>query len=214
MPFIKRLFTTIYSRIDHTVTQIENHDAIIQAALKDTRRALVQAKIHLTKVRADGQKLTEQLNALVIAEQQWKQRAKDMAAKDEITALACVERRRKCMQQIQAIKSAQVQHQAIEMPLVDDINKLEQHLDEISRQRHLMQARQSTANALSNTQNMDWNGGYDINALFERWQIKIAESETTVGKFNAIDPLEKQFLDEEEQDSLHAELQTIIGEQS
>jgi hypothetical protein len=30
MPLIKSLFTTLYSRIDHVVNRIENHDAVIE----------------------------------------------------------------------------------------------------------------------------------------------------------------------------------------
>ena len=54
MPLIKNLFTTLYSRIDHAVNRIENHDAVIEATIKDISRALAQAKGHLGKVRNDG----------------------------------------------------------------------------------------------------------------------------------------------------------------
>jgi len=61
MPLIKSLFTTLYSRVDHVVNRIENHDAVIEATIMDIRRALVQAKGCLDKVRNDGQKLSLQL---------------------------------------------------------------------------------------------------------------------------------------------------------
>lgn len=41
MPLIKSLFTRLYSRVDHVVNRIENHDAVIEATIMDIRRALV-----------------------------------------------------------------------------------------------------------------------------------------------------------------------------
>lgn len=35
MPLIKSLFTTLYFRIDHVVNRIENHDAVIEATVKN-----------------------------------------------------------------------------------------------------------------------------------------------------------------------------------
>lgn len=55
MPLIKSLFTTRYSQIDDEDNRIENHDAVIEVAIKDTRRAFAQAKIHPGKVDNVGQ---------------------------------------------------------------------------------------------------------------------------------------------------------------
>ena len=64
-------------------------------------------------------------------------------------------RRRNCKRQIQVLKTALAQHQAIETRLVADIDKLEQRLDAIFRQRNQMRAWQSAADTLGVTQSID-----------------------------------------------------------
>ncbi|SFP33066.1 phage shock protein A (PspA) family protein [Nitrosomonas cryotolerans] len=216
MALIKNLFTMLYSRIDHVANQMENHDAVIEVAIKDTRRALARAKVHLARVQADGQKLTTQKNKMIAAEYKWKQRAKDMARENEITAMACISRRRECQQQIQTLASALSRHEEVEKRLVADINKLEQRLSMISRQSNLMRARQSTAQALNviqNTQHMDCHEEQDIDDLFDRWEIKISESEIATGQSEPLDSLERKFQDEEEKKDLRTELEKIITDQ-
>jgi len=212
MPLIKTLFTTLYSRIDHVVNRIENHDAVIDATIKDTRCALAQAKGHLSKVRSDGQKLSQQLKTKAGNAHKWQQRAKDFAEKDEATAISCLVRRRNCKRQIQVLETALAQHQTIEARLVTDIEKLEHRLDTIARQRNQMRARQSAADALGATQNVDLHKTQEVDELFERWEMKISESEMMNGEFDCMDAMEKKFLDEEEQMDLRTELQEIIAE--
>jgi len=212
MPLIKSLFTTLYSRVDHVVNRIENHDAVIEATIKDIRRALAQAKGYLGKVRNDGQKLSQQLTTNIDNAHKWQQRAKDFAEKDEATAITCLARRRNCKRQIQVLEAALAQHQAIETRLVADIDKLEQRLDKIARQRNQMRARQSAADALGVTQSVDLHQMQEVDELFDRWEMKISESELMAGEFDSMDVMEKKFLDEEAQKDLRAELQKIIIE--
>lgn len=116
------------------------------------------------------------------------------------------------MRQIQVLKTALAQHQAIETRLVADIDKLEQCLDTISRQRNQMRAWQSAADTLGVTQSIDLHLTQEVDELFDRWEMKVSESEMMTGEFDSMDAMEKKFLDEEEQMDLRAELQKIIAE--
>ncbi|MBA2482872.1 MAG: PspA/IM30 family protein [Nitrosomonas sp.] len=194
MPLIKSLFTTLYSRIDHVVNRIENHDAVIEATINKTCCASAQAKVHLEKVRKDGQKLSQQLKTLIENAEKWKQRAKDYAEKDEATAISCLKQRQKCIRQMQSLEASRVQHQKIEAQLLDDIDKLDQRLNMIIRQRNLMRARQSAADAMCITQGIDLHQAHEVDELFDRWEIKISTSEMMTKEFDSMDVMEKTFL--------------------
>lgn len=212
MLLIKSLFTTLYSRINHVVNRIENHEAVIEATINKTCCALAQAKVHLGKVRHDGQKLKQQLKTLSENAQKWKQRAKDSAEKDEAAAITCLMRRRKCISQMQALETSLAQHQKIEAQLLDDIDKLEQRQNMLMRQRNLMRARQSTAGAMCIIPDIDLYQAKEVDELFDRWEIKITASELMAKGCDSMDAMEKTFNDEEEHVNLLAELQEILAE--
>lgn len=185
---------------------------MIEATINKTSCALAQAKVHLGKVRNDGQKLNQRLITVIENAEKWKQRAKDSAEKDEATAISCLKRRRKCMRQKQSLETSLVQHQKIEAQLLDNIDKLEQRLNMIIRQRNLMRARQSAADAMGITQNIDLHQAHEIDELFDRWEIKISAAEMLTKEFDFMDAMERSFLGEEEQMNLQAELQEILAE--
>ncbi|MCP4042503.1 MAG: hypothetical protein GY731_11205, partial [Gammaproteobacteria bacterium] len=46
---------------------------------------------------------------------------------------------------------------------------------------------------------------------FERWEIQVTEAELMTGGADPEDPLERTYLEIEERESLHDELQTLLG---
>ena len=62
MSVFKRLSATLFSHVDRAVSEIENHDAIIEAAIRDQQRALAKAKVRLNRLRAEGRKLEKRLS--------------------------------------------------------------------------------------------------------------------------------------------------------
>ena len=106
MSVFKRLSATFSSRIDHLVGQIENHDAVVEAAIRDARQAVAKSKVRLSRLKADGIRLRRKRAELLQAESQWTQRAKDSATQDENRALECLRRRQDCQQQITELDKA------------------------------------------------------------------------------------------------------------
>ena len=45
MSIFKRLTATFSSRVDQMVSQIENHDAVVEVAIKESRQATAKAKV-------------------------------------------------------------------------------------------------------------------------------------------------------------------------
>ncbi|MCP3908449.1 MAG: hypothetical protein GY712_10590, partial [Oceanicoccus sp.] len=47
MSTLKRLSATLFTRIDHMVSQVENHDAVIESAVRDVRQTAARARVRL-----------------------------------------------------------------------------------------------------------------------------------------------------------------------
>ncbi len=213
MSLFKRLSATLFSRVDQAVSQIENHDAVIDASIRDARRAAAQAKVRLARVRNDGQRLHTKLKALREAEASWTERARTSAENDEDTALECLRRRRECQRQAAELDSTLERHAELERRLATEVQDLEGRISEISQQRNLMRTRQSAAEALRSINTIDSSKTIDIDDTFERWEIQITEAELATGQADASDSLEKQFLKAEDREALRAELHAITCEQ-
>ena len=57
MNLIRRISTSITSSVDRAVSKVENHDAIINAALRDTQQAAARSRVRLERVKKDGHHL-------------------------------------------------------------------------------------------------------------------------------------------------------------
>lgn len=209
MSFFKRISATVFARVDESIRQIENHDAVISAAICETRHKAAQAKVRLNRVRADGERLHTRLSDLRASEEKWTQRAREQGDKDEETALVCLRRRRDCQQQIKVLEASVEKHQHVESHLIADMEKLEQRVAKITQQRNLMRSRHSAAEVNRCLQEIEGLGQIDIDDTFERWEMQITEQEFSAGDISLGDDLERRFLDEEERAELKVELKAI-----
>jgi phage shock protein A len=96
MSLIRRISTSFTSSVDRAVSKVENHDAIINSALRDTQQAAARSRVRLERVRKDGNSLKSRQEQLIVAVSRWTERAKSVAANDEAKALECLRRRKDC----------------------------------------------------------------------------------------------------------------------
>ena len=87
MSLFKRFSATVYSQLDQAIGQIENHDAVVDASVREARHASAKAKVRLARVRAGGQRLRAQLQAVLESEQTWIDRAR----RAELVANICAD---------------------------------------------------------------------------------------------------------------------------
>jgi phage shock protein A len=212
MSIFKRLTATFSSRVDQMVGQIENHDAVVEVAIKESRQATAKAKVRLARVQRDGELLRSKINQLQNDETLWTNRAKEIAQKDGEKALECVRRRKLCQKQLEQYSQALKKHEALEQRLAQDIHAAERKLGEMNQQRNLMRTRQSAAQALNSISGVDESVALDVAEAFERWEIKVTESELEVGTVDSMDLLEREFLENEDKHALQAELQQLLAE--
>ena len=212
MSLIQRISATISSSVDRAVSKVENHDAIIAAALRDTQRAAARSRVRLARVQKDGANLKTRYRELELASVRWAERAKRIAAEDEGRALECLRRRKECQTQLAGLSESIAHHEELEARIGEQVKKIEARVGEVTQQRNLMRSRQSVADAMRAIHDIEGGGAGDIEDTFDRWEINLGESEFLCSTANVSDTLDNAFLAEEERVELRAELEELLDD--
>ena len=210
MNLIRRISTSITSSVDRAVSKVENHDAIINVALRDTQQAAARSRVRLERVRKDGHNLRTRRANLEQAVVRWTERAKGIAADDEAKALECLRRRKDCEAQLANLRESIAKHDELEERVSEQVKKIEARIREVSQQRNMMRSRQSVADAMRTINNIEGVSYGDIEDTFDRWEINLGETEVLMGSMSSRDPLESEFLAEEDTAELRAELEELL----
>jgi len=212
MSLIQRISATITSSVDRAVSRVENHDAIINAALRDTQRAAARSRVRLARVRKDGSALKARYRELQVASGRWRDRARAVASEDETKALECLRRRRECESQLASLEESIARHDELEQRISEQVMSIEERIKEIDEQRNVMRSRQSVADAMHVMNKLQGTAGVDIEDAFDRWEINLGETEILFGCSSPSDPLDTAFLEEEDKAELRAELAALLGD--
>ena len=210
MSLIRRISTSITSSVDRAVARVENHDAIINAALRDTQQAAARARVRLERVRKDGHNLKTRHANLEQAVVRWTDRARKVAAEDEAKALECLRRRKDCETQLGNLKESIARHEELEARIAEQVKKIEARIGEVAQQRNMMRSRQSVAEAMRTINNVEGISYGEIEDTFDRWEINLGETEILMGASTNTDPLDSAFLAEEDTAELKAELEELL----
>ena len=214
MSFIKRLRATLVGNLDSVIGQIENQDAVVDAIVRDARQALAKAKVRLNRVDVDGQKMLHDLTQLNTSIEQWTHRAQTTGEQDQIKALACLRQRKECQAQKESLLERLAKHQKMQLRLTADVKNAEGKVREILNKQNIMRTRESTASALHSINAIVSAVGTDLTATFERWELKVTESELINGinDFPAVknNELEQEYLSQEEEQELRKQLQDLL----
>ena len=211
MSFIRRISASITSTVDRAVSKVENHDAIINAALRDSQRAAARSRVRLERVRKDGAGLQAKADALEAASSRWTDRARRVAGADEDQALECLRRRRDCDAQLESLRRSIESHNALEERIGEQVRKIEARIGEVTQQRNILRSRQSVAEAMQAIHTLEGSAGGDIEDAFDRWEINLGESEILYAAADPVDALETGFLAEEEKAELRAQLADLVA---
>ncbi|NNF17735.1 MAG: hypothetical protein HKN70_13405 [Gammaproteobacteria bacterium] len=213
MGLFKRISATITSSVDQAITRVENHDAIVAAAIKSTQTSAAKARVRLARVQKDGETLRARAHSLNRAEAAWASRAKTVAANDKPRALECVRRRKQVQAQLEHINASLKQHDELEGQVADTLQKIQARLAEMNQQRNMMRSRESVADAMRIINNLNGANASDIEETFDRWEVLITESELSSGNYDQVDTLEAGFIEVEDQAELEAELDALLNEE-
>ncbi len=210
MSLIRRISTSITSSVDRAVSKVENHDAIVNAALRETQQAAARSRVRLERVRKDGHSLKTRHSNLKLAVGRWTERARSVAAQDESKALECLRRRKDCEQQMQNLEESIAKHDELEARVSEQVKKIEVRIGEVAQQRNMMRSRQSVADAMRTINNIEGVSYGEIEDTFDRWEINLGETEILMGAATNSDLLESTFLAEEDTAELRAELEDLL----
>jgi phage shock protein A len=210
MNLFTRITATLSGKVDDLVSHVENHDAIVEVALKDTRAALAKARVRLARVQKDGEALHHRLSEAQRMESVWTERAKATAAADEKKALECVGRRNQCREQATQTAEALARHEELERTIGSSVERMEQRLSELSQQRNMLRSRHSAADALRVINRIEGSSAHGIEDTFDRWEMLITETEYSNGNLPYTDTLDADFRSVEDASALRADLAALL----
>lgn len=211
MARFKRWTHGVVSSIDEFIVQIENHEAQVSSALRELEQAVARSKVQVSRVERDGKALRQSLTEEREAATRWRDRARREA--DEARALECLRRSKRSAVRARELEQRIAEHERMEQQLAHDVRTLEQRLGELREQRNLMRSRQSRAEAFSVVQGGGDQRAAELDAMFERWETRVTETEVASGCLTAgIDGFEEEFLGAEEEAALKLELRELKEE--
>lgn len=218
MSLFKRLSITLFSHLDGVVNEIENHDALIEAAIDEQAKKIAAAKYQLLQLTQKRDSATNKIAQLNDQQHQWQQRAITSATDDKEKALICLQRKRDIQQQIDKTTLSEHEYvKACEL-LERDLKVGRLELDEFKQKRYLLKAKQSSADVLQRVEKNSRINNSELEKSFARWEANICEKHSYLASLvendDSMDQLEKDYLRNENRQSLQAELAELMKAQS
>jgi len=215
MSIIKRLTTTLHASVDRTVASLENHEAIIQATLTESRRAVATTKVRLARVEADGKRQEEHVEVLKHRIDTWTQRAKEVGEEDRNKALECLQQRRNDQAQLEQATKILVRHSEMKQRMRDKVISLNERVAELQRQYSELQSRDSVSRATTSLDAIQQTPGSNIEDTFDRWEVSIRErelqNEYMQDAIHSPTTLDEEFRVTENRVALNSELDTLLN---
>ena len=216
MSILKRFVTTVHASVDRTLAGIENHEAVVDAALTESRQALARAKVRLARLEKDGMEQRNCVTELVTEIEIWNERARSVATADREKALACIQRRRLCEQALHSAKAQMHEHGKIIKRVRDSISESSGRVQTLQAQRNQMRSREAAAHAGQIVHKLDGRVGDDVEAAIERWEVSVGQAELMTDRYpltERYDELAEHFISEEENNLLETELEMLLNEE-
>ena len=211
MRTIKRLTTSLIANFDWAVTQFENHEALVSAAIREIQHAGAKARVQLSRVRQDGEKMRSRLSELRKSDSLWEERALSCAASDQARALECLKRRKRVRAEAAEIEGRLEHHDRLERDLANDLEAVDRRIEDLKHKRNTLRTRESTAEALSAMQSHDTGLITELDGVLDRWEIKVATYEREDSPPVTLQ-FEREFESEEEGALLKIELESLQAE--
>ncbi len=211
MRTLYRLAASIKANFDWMVSQVENHEALVNSAINEVQQHEAHAKVQLNRLRTESEKMERELKSLSADEENWRKRAIDSANSDEKKALECVKR----LQNVRKRKETLAQDLSVQQKLAEqltaDLGQVKGRLDTLKRQRNALRSRESRAAALAAASMGEHSLVGELDNIFERWEVKVVKTEAEAEvEIDSVDALEEEFLSVEEEEGLKEELKRLM----
>lgn len=204
MKLIKRLTTSVTATVGKAVGRLENHDAIINATIRETRQSVAKTKARINTLRQQQSVFESQLKDAFEQANVWQDRARDLADSDQDKALQCLARHNQCLKDGQRLQESVVQQQQLIRQISSNLGKLQGKLEKIQHKQNLLKSRQLLANA--NHAEASSQCEENLQDTFERWESMVLEHELSIVDQLSADPLEEDFEQRESEAELLQQL--------
>ena len=215
MRLIKRISTSLSASMHDAVGRLENHDAIVEASIREQKQVLGKTRARLKTLLKQQRKFEQDKQDCEAEIIRWADRARSLAEQDEQKALSCLARRKQLQHRLADMEANLGRQRELTAQLTETARELEAKLEEASRQHNLMRARQSVADA--NTAFGSSSERHDqLDEVFERWESNVMayEDQSPLGDpgDGELDLLESELDKSEQQAELADELQRLLAE--
>lgn len=211
MSIIKRCTISITSYLDRVICQVENHGALVEAAIQDMQYSKAKLRAELARIRREMEEMQKGFKKAESLESVWAERALRVQSEDRNKALQCLSRRRQCREERARLAEQIAAYQQLEERIISDSKVVEERILELKRKRSSFNAREFRVEADCIARQFDNRAGFEVTDLFERWETKLSRCEVAE-PYNS--DLETQFVREEEQSELEAELSALMNERA
>jgi len=217
MNLFKRVFTSVHAGVERTVTNMENHEAVVDAALRESREAVMRAKVRLSRLEKDGRKQQDRLTELTSEVELWTERARSCADTDRAKALSCLQRKKHRETDLLRVREQITEHEKIVTRVRGSIDESTNKVEALQSQRNHMRSREAAAQAGTLVNSLDSRLGDDVESAIERWEIKGGQNEilnesdsSNLHPFTPTDSLNEEFTSKEQNQLLEAELDELL----
>ena len=213
MKALRRITTSISASFDWMISQVENHESLVNAAISEVNEAAARAAVQHKRVQADGLAMRRKLEDLRSNAELWSDRAVKVATLDQARALECLRRKKKSEREIAELEEQERQHAKLEKQLSADLQAIRERTEVLKKQRNLLRTRQSRAEALKLVQAEEPRLFGELDEILSRWETKVTEYEYVAGVYaEQSDDLEAEFLSSEEEGALKEELSQLVAQ--
>jgi phage shock protein A len=210
MRMLKRWVSCVATNFDWVLAQVENHEALVDSAIREMQAAGGKARVQLARVKRDGEAMRQRLVQYKEQEQAWTERAIRLGVGEQEKAIECLRRKRALELEIASLEKQSQEHSRLETQLTADLKHLSSRIEELKRKKNTMTARQYRAEAIRAGQTEDIALISELGDIFERWEGRLAEAETI--NLAPEDSLEAELRSEEQQAQLKAELAELLAQ--
>ena len=211
MSILKRLSTTLISRIDRVVTEIENHDAVIQAALNEMNSKMAKAKIALNQACRERDRIKTELETQQSNVHRWQERAIICAKTDESKALECLRRSHKSRDRAAMLQKSLDEYTRSIEKMTGNIQSSAQRLNEMKQRLTLMRAKQATSKTDATAHSNCGDAESIVEDTFNRWEMHLNHDDMPLDcTTDDMDELEHAFITQEQQNDLRSELTALL----
>ena len=209
MNLFRRISATFSASMEDVVSRVEDHDAVIESAIRDGRRAAAKIKVRLGRVQKDGAQLEKRKQELTQQLSQWTERARTEAAVNEERAILCIKKKKETEEKLAELSQVLGQHKQVETRLVRDFEEIQSRLAETQQRRNSMRSRQFVSEANRILEKLEGEDYSSVDEIFDRWEERIIENEVIDCSVTVTDTLEREYVLQEERAALEIELEEL-----